>query len=141
MSTQIYHLNSIQVHSIQLKVRFWVPRRAKTGSRGRQDGQDGSKTAPSRPLRGLKTVPRGLQKTGRRSAAGQNRVWIALPSHINLKSAQVLHTPIFTILCGPRATQNEVQNRVKIDPNGKSRGRSETASISIQLNSIQLNLI
>ena len=33
-----------------------------------------------------------------------------------LKSAEVLHTPLFTILCGPRATPSRRQNRSKIHP-------------------------
>ena len=46
----------------------------------------------------------------------QNRVQIGILFHINLKSPQVLHNPIFTILCGPRRTSDRVQNPSKIDP-------------------------
>ena len=45
----------------------------------------------------------------------QNRVQIGIQSHINLKSAKVLHTPLFTIQNGLPATPNRVQNRSKID--------------------------
>ena len=53
----------------RLELRFWSPRRLKTGSRGpktgsrgRQDGQDGPKRPPRRPPRGPKTAPRASKK-------------------------------------------------------------------------------
>ena len=45
----------------RLELRFWTPRRPKTGSRGRQDGQDGLKKQPRRRQDG----PRRLQDGSR----------------------------------------------------------------------------